>query len=211
MNTQNDFLMKIKYPCTRFRSHKQAIVNINKFLVDLRKQIGKGLHLGAGSSKLPGLINCDLFNPEADLKADASNLEMFEDGTIDLIESHHMIEHLSFIDTERCFAEWHRVLRKNGFIILTFPDLTGISFKWLKYSIIYPFFPKPDKLDYIVSMLVGSQENEGMFHKNAFDIRRMSRILLKHGFKVEFSYKLYPKRPTPSSLIIARRINSLSE
>jgi predicted SAM-dependent methyltransferase len=59
-----------------------------------------------GANRLPLLINCDLFNPEADLKADATNLSMFDDGTVDLIESHHMIEHLSFKDADLALTEW---------------------------------------------------------------------------------------------------------
>jgi len=191
-----------------FRTAKRIAKDIDALLLTLRKKAIKGLHLGAGSSKIPGLINCDLYNPDADVKADATNLEMFDDGTIDLIESHHMIEHLSFADTELALTEWHRVLREGGLLVLTFPDITSISVKWIKYSLVYPLLPRPDKLDYIVKMLVGSQDHEGMFHKNAFDIRRMSRLLSKHGFDVEFTYCRYPRRPTPTRLVIARKANS---
>jgi predicted SAM-dependent methyltransferase len=180
--------------------------DINNLLKHLRKSASKGLHLGAGSSKIRGLINCDLYNLDADVKADATNLEMFDDNSIDLIESHHMIEHLSFTDTELALIEWHRVLRRGGLLVLTFPDLTMISAEWIKYSVIYTIFPRPSHLDYIVKMLVGSQEHEGMFHRNAFDIRRMSRILEGHGFNIEFTYCRYPKRPTPSRLVIARKV-----
>ena len=89
--------------------------------------------------------------------------------------------------------------------MLTFPDILRIALNWIKYSYLYPLFPHPEKLEYMVKMLVGSQEHEGMFHKNAFDARRMSNILSKRGFKVEFSYSPYPLRPTPSQLIIARK------
>ena len=41
---------------------------------------------------------------------------------------------------------------------------------------IYPFFPKPDKLDYIVKMFVGSQEHKGMFHNNAFDLKSINNL-----------------------------------
>lgn len=199
---------QIIYPRTMFRTAKRIAKDIDALLLTLRKKAIKGLHLGAGSSKIPGLINCDLYNPDADVKADATNLEMFDDGTINLIESHHMIEHLSFADTELALTEWHRVLREGGLLVLTFPDITSISVKWIKYSLVYPLLPRPDKLDYIVKMLVGSQDHEGMFHKNAFDIRRMSRLLSKHGFDVEFTYCRYPRRPTPTRLVIARKANS---
>jgi predicted SAM-dependent methyltransferase len=200
-------LESIIYPHTKIRLRKRVISDIDTLLANLRKRVNKGLHIGAGSSKIPELINCDLYSPDADLKADASSLIMFDDSSIDLIESHHMIEHLSFKDTDLALTEWHRVLRKRGLLILTFPDITAISLQWIKYSLVYPIFPRPERMDYIIKMLVGSQEHKGMFHKNAFDIRRMTRILSKHGFSVEFTYCRYPRRPTPSRLVIARKID----
>ncbi|MEJ2685100.1 MAG: methyltransferase domain-containing protein [Candidatus Sulfobium sp.] len=197
-----------KYPRTRLRLRRRVIADIDGFLADLRKDAGKGLHLGTGGSKLPGLINCDLYNPESDLKADATDLAMFDDGSIDLTESHHMIEHLLFRDTERALTEWYRVLRIGGLVIPTFPDISAISLKWMKYSLMFPLFPRPEKLEYMVKMFVGSQEHEGMYHKNAFDIRRMSRILSRYRFRVEFTYCPYPRRPTPSRLVIARKAGS---
>jgi predicted SAM-dependent methyltransferase len=208
MSRSTSNLTQVIYPRTKFRLPKQVINAIDTLLLSLRKQANKGLHLGAGSTKIPDLINCDLYNADADVKADATNLEMFDDSSIDLIESNHMIEHLSFADTDLALSEWHRVLRNGGLLVLTFPDITSISIQWIKYSLAYPLFPRPNRLDYIVKMLVGSQEHDGMFHKNAFDIQRMSRILSKHGFNIEFTYCRYPKRPTPSRLVIARKVNS---
>jgi predicted SAM-dependent methyltransferase len=62
---------------------------------------------------------------EADLKADAKDLSMFADGSVDYIESHHMIEHLSFADTESALTEWHRVLRQRGLLVISCPDISG--------------------------------------------------------------------------------------
>ncbi len=206
MNANIEHLDRLKYPRTSLRSRSQVIDEIEILLADIRKSVHTGLHLGAGSTKIPRLINCDLFNPEADLKADATNLSMFDDGTVDLIESHHMIEHLSFKDADLALTEWNRVLRTNGLLTLTFPDTVAISLRYIKYSLLYPLFPQPKRLDYTVKMLVGSQEHEGMFHKNAFDKRSMSRILDKHGFKVESTYHPFPIKPTPSRLVIARKV-----
>lgn len=196
---------QIKYPGTKLRTSKRVVKDIDTLLANLRKSSKNGLHLGAGSTRIEGLINCDLFNPDADLKTDAANLDMFDENSVDLIESHHMIEHLSFADTKLALTEWHRVLRGGGLLVITFPDMTYIAAKWLRYSLLYSLFPRPNRMDYIVKMLVGSQEHDGMFHKNAFDYWRMSRILTEHGFDVEFSYCRYPKRPTPSRLVVARK------
>jgi predicted SAM-dependent methyltransferase len=196
---------QIHVPRTKFRKHESVIKDIDVFLEKLRRISDTGLHIGAGTSKIQNLTNCDLYNPDADLKLDATNLYKFENCTVDLIESHHMIEHLSFQETHKAIAEWQRVLRKNGLLILTFPDITAVCMQWLKYSLLYPIFPRPKRLDYIVKMMMGSQEHEGMFHKNAFDFRRMSRTLSNQNFNIEFTYYPYPKRPTPSRLIIARK------
>ena len=205
MSGATEYLENIKYPRIRFRLCRNVNADIDRLLAELRKHVSKGLHLGSGSTKLEGLINCDLFNPEADLKADAKDLSMFEDGSVDLIESHHMIEHLSFADTESALEEWQRVLRRRGLLVISCPDISRIFLKWLRYSAIYPLFPRQEKLDYIIKMLVGPQQHEGQFHRNAFDFRRMSQLLARHGFTAEFSFSPYSERPTPSLLVIARK------
>jgi predicted SAM-dependent methyltransferase len=205
MSEAADYFDEIRYPRPFFRLRRQVNADIDRLLADLRKHVHKGLHLGAGSTKLEGLINCDLFNPEADLKADAKDLSMFDDGSIDYIESHHMIEHLSFADTESALEEWHRVLRPGGLLVVSCPDISRIFLRWLRYSAIYPLFPRQEKLDFIIKMLVGPQQHEGQFHRNAFDSRRMSQLLSRHGFSVEFSFSPYSERPTPSLLVIARK------
>ncbi|MDD5169200.1 MAG: methyltransferase domain-containing protein [Syntrophales bacterium] len=205
MNNRTDFIEHIAYPRKFLRFSRYVHADIDKLLIEIRAHAGKGLHLGCGNSLLPGIINCDLYNPNADLQVDSTDLSMFADNTIDLIESHHMIEHLSFSDTAKAMTEWNRVLRPGGLLIITCPDLTRICRKWIMFTILYPFFPLPEKLDYIVKMMVGSQEHDGMFHKNSFDERRLSRLLADHGFKKDFSLAPYPYRPTPSLLMIARK------
>jgi len=205
MSDTTDCIEQITYPRVALRPLWFVNRDIKRFLSDLRTRGYKGLNLGAGRSRIPGLINCDLFDGSADLKVDATDLSMFDDDSIDLIESHHMIEHLSFADTEKAFKEWHRVLRPRGILVITCPDITRLCVKWLKYSMLNRIFPCPKKMDYLVRMFVGSQKNDGMFHKSVFDYKRLSRVLSRHGFAVEFSFAPFPQRPTPSMLVIARK------
>lgn len=202
---------KIKYPRTIFRRNKSIEPIIDKFLANLRQNVNKGLHLGAGALKLEGLINCDLYNPQADLKVDATKLDMFDNNSIDLIESHHMIEHLSSADAEKALMEWQRVLRQDGLLVMTFPDITRICLRWLKLIIWHPIKQRPEKLARTAQMIVGSQEHDGMYHKSAYNIILMRRLLVKCGFKIEFSYARYPRRTTPSLLVIARKINTAGQ
>jgi len=195
----------LRYPRTRCRRKRAVIADIDRLLAEIRAGVDTGLHLGAGHAKIPGLINCDLYNQEADMQLDAADLKPFADNSVDLIESHHMIEHLSFAEAENALEEWYRVLRPRGILVLTCPDITGVCLRWIKYSFAYPVYPRADKLDYTLKMMVGSQEHGGMFHKSAYDVRRMRRVLNSCGFNLEFSFSPYPKRPTPSLLTISRR------
>ena len=174
-------------------------------LLALRRSAATGLHLGAGSSRIEGLINCDLFDPAADRKIDATDLGDVKTGSVDLIEHHHMIEHLSFEQFDQAMKEWNRILRKGGYLVFTCPDIRRVCLRYLAISGM-PWIRKRDEhLDYAIKMLVGSQEHEGMFHKNHFDAKRIRRILPGYGFSVDFTFSRYPNRRTPSLLVVAHK------
>ena len=196
----------ISYPRTRFRSGSAVRRDIDELLVELRSQAssGVGLHLGAGGQKIAGLVNCDLHNPEADRKLDAVNLSEFTDGSVDLIEHHHLVEHLSFVDADTALREWSRVLKPGGLLIQTCPDILRVCLLYVKYRVIDLLDSRDKELDYVLRMLVGSQEHAGMFHKSHYDGRLLRKILPSYGFSIEFMYP-YPSRPTPSLLTIARK------
>lgn len=192
------------FPRTRLRLPSRVRPEIDRLLAELRAAAPTGLHLGAGSVRLAGMINADLHNPAADRRLDALDLSEFADGSVDLIEHHHMLEHLSIADTERALAEWARVLRPGGWLVMSCPDLTRLALVYLRDRLIDRVRPWPERIESRIRMFVGSQENEGMFHRNHFDAPRLARLLERHGFALEFRYA-YPKRPTPSLLTISRR------
>ena len=62
-----------------------------------------------------------------------------------------------------------------------------------------------ERWDLGIKMIYGSQEHEGMFHKNGFTPRRLAEVLKPVGLVQEWSYRGYPCRPTPSFIAIARK------
>ncbi len=193
------------YPRRRFRSAASLARDIDAVLDTIRRSSKVGLHLGAGDVRLPGLINCDLYNMSADRKLDGTCLNEFDNVSIDLIECHHMIEHLSFEDASRAIAEWSRVLKKGGYLIITCPDITAVALHWVKLAFWRSVGRCIEERSYALKMFYGSQEHSGMFHKSGYDRYILSHILSQHGLYVEYTHTPYPRRMTPSLLVIARK------
>lgn len=91
---------------------------------------GRVLDLGCGGHKVfPGahIVGIDsdkdlkLFGAkaQAQIYADCARLDMFADGAVDCVFSSHLLEHIA--DYEAALAEWWRVLRPGGTLILYLP------------------------------------------------------------------------------------------
>ena len=79
------------------------------------------LNLGSGPVRVEGYISVD--NREdagPDLLADAGNLHMVEDNSIDAIYASHILEHFPW--DQDVLAEWHRVLIPGGELLICVPD-----------------------------------------------------------------------------------------
>ncbi|MEZ5976934.1 MAG: methyltransferase domain-containing protein [Planctomycetota bacterium] len=82
------------------------------------------LHLGCGSERREGWINVDT-NPQVspDVVADAFDLHMLGDASIDVIEANHLFEHMTYDQALAALREWRRVLKPSGELYLELPDL----------------------------------------------------------------------------------------
>lgn len=84
------------------------------------------VHLGSGADYRPGWLNVDA--DEAcgpDLVARAEALPTLESGSVDVIEACHLFEHLTYDEAVGALAEWRRVLRSGGELLLELPDLAA--------------------------------------------------------------------------------------
>lgn len=94
---------------------------------------GLRVHLGPGQGNyLEGWLNVDanFLTARTDLWADFSKTLPFRDESVDVIYSHHVIEHLR--DPDRHFAEMFRVLRPGGAIRVCAPHLGNACRKYLE-------------------------------------------------------------------------------
>jgi predicted SAM-dependent methyltransferase len=84
------------------------------------------VHLGAGDHRLRGWINVDVVRGAADVLADLTAPLPFRDGSIDLLHSEDLLEHLDYESGKRLLAECHRVLRPGGVLRVLTPDLRAL-------------------------------------------------------------------------------------
>lgn len=82
------------------------------------------LNIACGKDYREDYINVDLYS-ENTLKIDAQFDAMkipYPDNTVDEILALHVIEHFDFFEGQRVLAEWYRVLKPGGKLLLETPD-----------------------------------------------------------------------------------------
>ena len=122
----------------------------------------------------------------------------FLDKSIDLIETHHALEHLSMEKAYKAISECYRVLKHKGKLVISVPNWATCLGLLLEKS-------AENEWDHILKFIYGSQENEGMFHRCGFTPEILKKRLELAEFKRLLLEDGAPKRPTPSFLCIASK------
>lgn len=160
------------------------------------KKAHRKLQVGCGDNHWNDYINVDMYNNSADIKAPADRLP-FEDSSFDLVETHHLIEHLDTEDARKALIEWRRVLSPEGHLFLSCPDIVA-DFDLLREQ------QSPELWDKLMDVIYG-QPGEGMAHKYGYSRESMTRLLEDAGFEDVEVKTAIGYRPTPSLLAIAKR------
>lgn len=80
------------------------------------------LHLGCGQKRLPGFINIDRNRSHAtDYVGDVTKLPC-PPGSVERIETYHVIEHIPVTAVDAVLTEWLRMLRSGGVLVIECPD-----------------------------------------------------------------------------------------
>tara|TARA_B100000519_G_scaffold190706_1_gene190436 strand:- start:717 stop:1322 length:606 start_codon:yes stop_codon:yes gene_type:complete len=87
------------------------------------------LDLGCGENKIPNAIGLDnVALPGVDVVHDLMTFPYpFENQKFDKIYLCHVIEHFKIKDINKIFNECHRLLNRNGYLIITVPHVFSIS------------------------------------------------------------------------------------
>jgi predicted SAM-dependent methyltransferase len=120
-----------------------------------------GINAGSGQrpfDRTQGWINIDI-NPKwnPDIVADWNDLSMFGEGSVDTVVSQHSIEHAPCGGAQGFFKEAYRVLRPQGALIITIPDIRALAKRWLDGGI--------SDYIYIVNLMGAYMDSEADRHK----------------------------------------------
>lgn len=121
VNVRESLILGVKPEASQFKLGHVYNTIIESYFAE--REIRK-LHLGCGENILNSWLNSD-FSPHFDeiLHLDVTDTFPFSNDTIDYIFSEHMIEHISYLNGLTMLSECYRVLRNNGKIRISTPDL----------------------------------------------------------------------------------------
>ncbi len=128
-------------------------------------------------------------NPQVkpDIVTSTTDLSVFDDKTVDAIYSSHNLEHLYRHEVILALKEYIRVLKTQGFALITLPDIQQVARYIIERGIDEIIYHSPVGPVTTFDILFGHQAsivdgNHYMAHKSGFSARSLGRIMLEAGF-----------------------------
>ncbi len=156
------------------------------------------LHVGCGNNLLPGYVNIDKHNPQADRLLDGGQLD-YPDGSVSEILTSHMIEHVPLSEFQAMLLEWKRVLKPGGRLTIRCPNHELYIRMWLEGDDEYRWGAG-------LNTILGIQDRgPGHLNRNLFTITRLEHLVREAGFEVHACHE-FPTRTghLPNGNILCR-------
>jgi predicted SAM-dependent methyltransferase len=122
-----------------------------------------------------------------DIVASSVDLGFLRDASCDAVWSSHNLEHLYEHEARRALAEMVRVLRPDGFAMVTLPDIVSAAQAIVAGRFEEALYTSPAGPITPVDMLFGLRRsveagNTFMAHRTGFTADRLGRFLVEAGF-----------------------------
>ena len=160
------------------------------------------LHVGCGpkdKSKIKGFnhnnwkeIRFDIDkNVTPDIVGTLTDMKLVKTGSVDAIYSAHNIVHIFPHEVPIALKEFYRVLKDDGIVVITCPDLQAVCELVVKDKLLEPFYESPAGQISPIDVLFGhrtliAQGNEYMAHKGGFTYSALNASFFEVGFKARY-------------------------
>lgn len=173
------------------------------------------LHIGCGNKKIKRFINIDSRDlPWVDIVADASNLPMFEKGTVDLIYCSHILEHFGRHEYLDVLRHWISLLKRGGALRISVPNFEAIVKHYLENK----------DLSKLVGLLYGGQTYPENYHYYTWDFQSLKKDLeglgmskvycydwreTEHSFMDDFSQSYLPHMDKDGGMLMSLNVEAI--
>ena len=158
------------------------------------------LHVGCGylnKSHLKGFnndnwkeIRFDIDkNVNPDIVGTLTDKKLVETGSVDALYSAHNIEHIYPHQVPIALKEFYRVLKEDGMVVITCPDLQSVCEVVVQDKLLEPLYDSPSGPISPIDTMYGhrgfiAQGKEYMAHKGGFTYSVLNSAFYEAGFKV---------------------------
>ncbi len=162
--------------------------------------VRKFLHIGCGLNRKESTT--DYFNSSKwkevrldidpsvspDIVSSIQDMSIIDSNTFDAVYSSHNLEHIYSFDVLKTLNEINRVLKNDGFLILTCPDLKAVCSLVAEGKILNKLYDSPSGPVYPLDVIYGYQKslhagNDFMSHKNGFTVETLLSFMKSSNFK----------------------------
>lgn len=122
-----------------------------------------------------------------DIVASVTDLSVLADARVDAIFSSHNLEHLHSYEVPKALAEFRRVLKPDGYLLVTLPDIGAVARHIAAGNLTEPLYHSPAGPISPLDILFGHQAAQQagmshMAHRTGFNSTLLGEVLLQAGF-----------------------------
>ena len=135
-------------------------------------------------------------NVNPDIVGTLTDMKSVETGSVDAVYSSHNIEHIFPHEVPIALKEFYRVLKDDGIVVITCPDLQSICEAVVNDKLLEPLYESEEGHPISpIDILYGwrmpiSQGNEYMAHKGGFTYSALNASFFEAGFKARYGGRI---------------------
>ena len=128
-------------------------------------------------------------NVNPDIVGTLTDMKLVETGSVDAVYSAYNIDHIYSHQVPIALREFYRVLKEDGIVVITCPDLQSVCEIIAQDKLLEPLYESPIGPISPIDVLYGSRKqvaggNEYMAKKGGFTYSALNGSLYEAGFKV---------------------------